>query len=201
MSVQSYGPLLRAAGVLSAVGVLVTGVTFATLQSQQATLAGNSIQSASADLRVGTSASSFAASRSGFSFQDIVPGGPAVPTDGFTFYLKNYGSASLKLTTAVGSVPTNTVYVNGSASTTASVDMSKVTIELTRVDTSAVQTVSLQSLVGGFPSSGLQLTDPIAPGTVVQYKLRASMAADAFSGSSASLGGIDLVFSGAAQTN
>jgi hypothetical protein len=201
MSVQNYGPLLRAAGVLSAVGILVTGVTFATLQSQQATLAGNSIQSASADLRVGTSATSFAASRNGFSFQDLVPGGPAVPSDGYSFYLKNYGTASLKLSVAVGSTPTNVVYVNGTASTSATVDLSKVNIELTRLDTNSVQTVSLQSLVGGTPSSGLALTDPIAGGAVIQYKLRAAMAADAFSGSSASLGGIDLVFSGAAQAN
>jgi hypothetical protein len=201
MTVHGHGPLLRAVGVLSAVGILVTGVTFATLQSQQATLTGNSIQSASADLRVGTSAASFAASRSGFSFQGLVPGGPAAPADGYTFYLKNYGTATLNLKASIGSTPTNVVYVNGVASNADSVDLSKVSVELTRVDTNAVQTSTVQSLINGFPAAGLSLTDTIAPGAVVQYKLRAAMAGDAFSGSSASLGGIDLVFSGAADAN
>lgn len=188
---SNKGPLVRAVGVLAGVGVLVSGVTFAALQSQQATLTGNTIQSASADLRIGTSASTFAASRSGFSFQDVIPGGPAVPTDGYSFWLKNYGSAPLTLKLAIGAAPANT----------ANVDLSKVTIQMVRVDNNATQTMSLQSLIDGYPASGPTLTDPIAPNAVVQYKLRVSMAADAFTGSGANLGGIDLVFSGNAATS
>jgi len=185
------GPVLRAVGVLAAVSVVVSGVTFAALQSQQATLTGNTIQSASADLRIGTSASTFAASRSGFSFQDVIPGGPAVPTDGYSFWLKNYGTAPLSLKLAIGAAPANT----------SNVDLSKVAVQLVRIDNNATQTASVQSLVDGYPAGGLMITDPIAPNAVVQYKLRASMAADAFSGSGASIGGIDLVFSGNAVTN
>jgi hypothetical protein len=180
--IQSHGPLLRAAGVLSAIGVLVTGVTFATLQSQNATLTGNSIQSATADLRIGTSASTFDVSRNGFTFKDVVPGGPAMPTDGNTFYLKNYGTAPLALKVVLGSTPTN---LSGA-------DLGKVKLQLTRVDADHVQTVSLQSL----SETGAALTDPIAPGAAVQYKLRALMDADAFNGTGAAVGGIDLVFSG-----
>jgi hypothetical protein len=182
--IRSYGPLLRAAGVLSVVGILVTGVTFATLQSQQASLTGSTIQSATADLRIGTSASTFAPSRSGFTFQDVVPGGPAMPTDGHTFYLKNYGTATLNLKTIIGSTPT----------VTGNVDLNKVKLQLTRVDTEAAQTASVQALKDG----GLALTNTIAPGAVVQYKLRAVMDADAFDGTGASVGAIDLVFSGTA---
>lgn len=178
----NHGPLLRAIFVLSAVGVLVTGVTFASLQSQQATLTGNSIQSATADLRIGTSASTFDSSRSGFTFKDVVPGGPAMPVDGQTFYLKNYGSAPLTLKVAVGSTPTNT----------SSVDLSKVKLQLTRVDNEGSQAATLQALT----TSGLPITDPIGAGSVVQYKLRALMDEDAFNGTGAALGGIDLVFSG-----
>ena len=182
--IQTHGTLLRAIGVVSAVGVLVTSVTFSMLQSQQAVLSGNTIQSATADLRIGTSASTFSASRTGFSFENVVPGGPAMPTDGFTFYVKNAGSAGLALKLAAG----------GSLTNTASVDLAKVKLQLTRVDTGAEQVVDVQTLSG----AGLAMTDPVAPGAVVQYKLRALMDANAFSGTAATLGGIDLVYSGVA---
>lgn len=190
--ISKYGPLLRAVGVLSVVGILVTGVTFATLQSQQATLTGNSISSASADLRIGTSASTFYESRSGFSFKDIVPGGPAMPVDGYTFYLKNYGSAPLNLKAVIGSIPTNA----------SNADLSKVSLSVVRTDNSVSntpQTASLQTLAEA--GGGLALNDTIAAGSVIQYKLRASMAADAFSGTSITISTIDLVFSGSAASN
>jgi len=175
-------------GIVSAVGILVTGVTFASLQSQQAILAGNSIQSATADLRIGTSSSTFSNSQTGFTFTNVIPGGPAVPTEGNTFYLKNYGTANLALKLTVGSTPTNT----------SSIDLSKVTVQLTRTDIAngPPQTVTLQSLVD--PSGGLTLSDSLTAGASAQYALRISMAADAFSGSSASIGAIDFVFSGTA---
>jgi hypothetical protein len=179
---RNHGPLLRAAAVLGLVGALVTGVTFAALQSQQATLTGNNIQSATADLRIGTSASTFDSSRGGFTFKDVVPGGSAMPTDGHTFYLKNYGTAPLALKVVIGSTPTNA----------ANIDLSKVKLQLTRVDNENVQTVSIQSLM----TDGLMIGDPIAPSNVVQYKLRAIMDEDAFTGTGAALSGIDLVFSG-----
>ncbi len=188
-SMRGHVPMLRAVGVLGVIGVLVTGVTFSVLQSQQATLTGNTISSASADLRIGTSASTFSASRTGFSFQDIVPGGPAMPVDGYTFYLKNYGTAPLAIKAAIGSIPVNA----------SNVDLSKVTISLTRTDGSAqqAQTATLQALVDG----GTAMVDPILPSAVAQYKLRVSMAADAFTGTGASISGIDLVFSGGTTAN
>lgn len=184
---QKHGTLIRALGIVGAVGVLVTSVTYATLQSQQAVLTGNTIQSATADLRIGTSASTFSASRTGFSFEGVVPGGPAMPADGYSFYLKNYGTAALSLKVLAG----------GSLTNTSSVDVTKVKIQLSRIDGGVeqpAQTVDLQTLT----STGLAINDPINPSTVTQYKLRVAMDADAFSGASASIGGLDLVFSGAA---
>lgn len=184
------GPLLRAITVVSSVGILVTGVTFASLQSQQAILTGNSIQSATADLRIGTSISTFSSSRTGFSFTNVIPGGPAMPTDGNTFYLKNYGTANLALKLTIGSTPTNT----------GSIDLTKVSVQLTRTDivNSTPQTATLQSLLD--PNGGLTLGDSLAAGATAQYSLRIAMAADAFSGSTASIGSIDFVFSGTAAT-
>ncbi len=178
--------VVRAAAILSILVVAVTGVTYAILQSQNATLTGSSIQSATADLRIGTSASTFDSSRNGFVFKDIVPGGAAMPTDGNTFYLKDYGTAALKLKLSLSGTPTNT----------AAVDLSKVHVVLSRVDAGGQEQVaSLKEL----QEAGLQLTDQLNPGSVGQYKLKVRMDADAYQGTGATVGNLDLVFSGVAS--
>jgi hypothetical protein len=186
---SNYAPVFRAVAVLSAVGILVTSVTYAALQSQNATLTGNSIRSATADLRIGTTASTFSATRAGFTFADVLPGGPAMPADGHDFYLKNYGSTTLALKLAVNSTVANT----------SNIDLEKVSVQLTRVDSGTAQTFTLKALVDAQAAGGLALTDNLAPNpTVAQYKLRTLMAADAFSGTGVNveIEGIDLVFSG-----
>lgn len=195
--IRNYTPLLRAIGVISAVGILVTSVTYAALQTEPANLTGNTIKSATADLKIGTSStgalpSTYSNTRAGFTFADVAPGGPAMPADGYSFYLKNYGSTALNLKAAVSSVPTNE----------ANVDLSKVSLQLSRVDTDNVQTFTLQALIEAQTAGGLALTDALAANpTFAQYKLRASMDADAFSGTGddVSIGAIDLVFSGTPQ--
>jgi hypothetical protein len=129
----------------------------------------------------------FSNSHSGFTFAGVVPGGPAQPADGNVFYLKNTGTATLALKLAVSGTPTNT----------SNVDLTKVTVTITRTDTGTTQTATLQSLLD--TGGGLNLTDTLVPAsTGVQYKLSISMSADAFTGSSASIGAIDFVFSGTA---
>ena len=192
--VRANAALARALTVVVSVAVLVTGVTFAALQSQQAVLSGNTIQTASANLLIGTASATSTAysnSHSGFTFTNVVPGGPAQPANGNTFYLKNSGTATLTLKLNVGSTPTNT----------SNIDLSKVTVQITRPDTGTTQTATLQSLIDGYPSSGLTLTDNLAPAsTGVAYTLSVSMSSDAFTGSSASIGSIDFVFSGTAAS-
>ncbi len=186
---SNFQPIARAMVVVSAVVVLATGVTFAALQSQRAILTGNSIQTASADLKIGTTATSFGATRTGFSFSGLVPGGAAVPADGNTFYLKNGGTANLALKVTTNAPPTNLGEVN----------LDKVYILVSRTDLatpSTPQKLSLSSLVGSPATGGLVLTDTLAGTTVGQYKIQAVMDEDAFSGQSAEIGGIDLVFSG-----
>lgn len=183
--------LFRVILVLIGVGIITTGATYAALQSPQASLTGNSIESATADLRIGTSASSFAASRTGFTFSNIVPGGSAMPADGNSFYLKNYGTAALNLKMAISTTPVNTN----------NVDLTKVFIVITRVDTATTQTFSVTNLVSSYASGGVAFTDSLASGAVAQYKASVSMAADAFSGTSATVSGIDLSFLGTATAN
>jgi hypothetical protein len=188
--IRSFQPLFRAISVIASVAILATGVTFAALQSQQAVLTGNSIKSATADLQIGTSSTSFAATRTGFSFGNVVPGSAATPADGNSFYLKNGGTPALALKAAVSSTPVNTANVN----------LAKVYIVFTRVDTNTTQKLSLASLISGYTSGGVAMTDNLAGGAVAQYKTQVSMDADAFTGQSADITGIDLVFSGTAVT-
>jgi hypothetical protein len=183
-------PLARAIIVVSAVAVLATGVTFAALQSQSATLTGNTISTANADLRISTtgttSTSSWAATKSGFDFTNVIPGTEATPADGNSFYLKNFGASAMVLKAAINTVPTNE----------ANVDLSKVYLVFNRVDTSTTQKVSVAELVAANTTGGIQLTDTLAGGVIAQYKTQVVMDEDAFSGSSATIGGIDLVFNG-----
>jgi len=187
-------PLLRAVVIVATVGVVVTGITFASLQSQPATLSGNTIQSATAGLYIATDSSTsteYSNSHSGFSFTGVVPGGLAMPVGGNAFYLKNTGMATLNLKLAISSVPTNT----------ANVDLGKVTVQITRVDTGKITTATVQDLVASDTTGGVALTDPLLPAdTGVEYQISVSMAADAFTGSSATIGSIDFVFSGTAVT-
>jgi len=180
------GALTRSAGVIGAIVILMSGVTYAALQSPQAMLLNNSISSATADLRIGTSPASFAATRTGFGFSDIIPGGPAMPLDGNIFYLKNYGTATLGLRVSIGSIPINS----------SNVDLAKVSFVLTRVDTSTSQTFTAQALVDSYLTGGMLLTDNIAGGVVAEYKLQATLATDAFNGQTAAISDIDIVFVG-----
>ncbi len=179
---------MRALLVLGAVGTITTGATFAALQSPQALLTNNTIESATADLRIGTSASTFSNSRVGFTFGGIVPGGAAVPSDGNSFYLKNYGTAALTLKMAISSTPAN---LNN-------VDLTKVSLVITRIDTGTTQSFSIGSLVNSYAAGGVVFSDTLASDTVAQYKVSVSMLADAFSGNSATISGIDLSFIGTA---
>jgi hypothetical protein len=182
--------IFRAIGVIAVLIVIVSGVTFAALQSQQDTLTGNTIQTATANLQLSTDGTSYNNSHAGFDFTNIVPGGAAMPTAGYGFYLKNGGGTPLTLKLAVTSTPTNP---DG-------VDLSKVSVLLTTVGSGTpIQTFSLQSLL---TNGGVSLTgNSLATGAAQQYKLQVSMTTDAVSSSSASLGNIDFAFSGTAASN
>lgn len=185
--------LLRAVGMVTAVVIIVSGVTFAALQSQQDTLTGNTIETATANLQLSTDGTNYSDSHAGFNFNNIVPGGQAVPTTGYPFYLKNAGGTPLSLKLAVTSLPTNPN----------TVDLGKVNVLLTPVATGTpMQTFTLQSLIASSASGGLAITSGnLASGASQQFKLQVSMATDAVSGSTASLGNIDFSFSGTAVSN
>lgn len=181
---------LRVVSVIAAVLILVSGVTFAALQSQQDTLAGNTVETATANLQLSTDGATYGSSRGGFDFNNLIPGGQAVPAAGYAFYLKNSGGTPLALRMTLSSVPTNPD----------NVDLSKVNVLVTAVGSGmSAQSFPLQSLAA---NGGVAL--PFAnlnSGASQQYKLQMSMASDAVSGSSASLGNIDVSFAGTAVSS
>ena len=183
---SNFKPLVRAVAVMGAVIAIVSGVTFAALQSQQAVLSGNTISTASADLKISVNGTTFTASNVGFSYSDIIPGGSAVPAAGNSFYLKNSGSTPITTKTAISSVPTNT----------SNVDLSKVSVIITRTPGGSPQTFTVMQLMDAYASGGIQVSTALSVNEIAQYKAQVSMTADAFSGPSASLGNIDLVFIG-----
>lgn len=185
--------LTRALGVVAAVVLLASGVTFAVLQSQQSKLTGNLIQTATANLQISPDGNTYSSSQSGFVFSNLVPGGQAMPQNGYTFFLKNAGGTPLALKFAVSTTPSNPD----------NVDLSKVNVIITPASGGSTQTFTLQALIAANTTGGLSITTPgqLNPDMAAQYNIKVSMASDAVTGSSASLGNIDFAFSGLAQSN
>lgn len=181
----------KQAGVVIAGVLLAGGVAFAFLQSQ-AQLTGNSISTASTGLAISDTDSNYGSADHGFAFGGIIPGVQASQTE--HFLLKNTGSTPLALRLAAANPSANPSHI----------DLSKVQVVLTPYNLTTYmpgtpQTFSLQSLIDA-GSSGAALTypDKLAAGTKEEFNIQVSMDADAVSGSSAALSGIDLTFTGAA---
>lgn len=185
-------PYFRAAGIVAAVMVVVSGITYAALQSGQVKLTGNSVQTATANLLVSNDGVNFAASQTGFAFSSIVPGGQASPNDGYQVFLKNAGGTPLALKLAVSSTPTNLD----------NVDMTKVHIILSPVNGGSPQNFTLQQLIAGNASGGIAILSPaqLLPGQITSYKLQVSMESDAMTGPSAAINNVDFSFSGAVSS-
>ena len=183
-------PIVRVIAVLSAVGIISTLVTFAALQSTGNALQGNTIQTATAKLQISTDGTNFSDSVPGFDFKGIVPGGPAQPSNGgYLVVLKNVGDTDLKLSLSIPTTPT----LSGIT------DLSKVNLLLTPPPapgggTYPAQIIPLSSLVAG--SVSITNNGTVTKASTVSYHLQVSMASDAVNGSSGSVTGLDIAFSG-----
>jgi hypothetical protein len=88
---------LKAFGVMLAAVAILSGATFAALQSQPAVLQSNTIETANADLQISTNGVTYGKNLSGYDFSGLIPGGKPRPLNGFPVYLKNVGSSQLSL--------------------------------------------------------------------------------------------------------
>lgn len=180
----------RTLSVLCAVILLLTGVTFAAMQSQDATLQGNSITSASASLVIGDANGGYASAASGFSFENLEPGGQPMPSPGFDLKLRNNGSSNLMLQMSIN--PGNFANANHA-------NIDRIYITLTPKNGGPTLQYSLQSLLVAHTNNTPESLDIMLPaGQTGQYVLQVQMAADSVTDTSAgvALSGIDLVFSG-----
>lgn len=175
-------PIVRAIAVLSAVGVITTAVTFAALQSSGNALTGNTISTATAALKISKDGSAYSDSVPGYNFTGLVPGGAAQPTNGYAAWLQNVGTATLSLSLSVPTAPT----VSGT------VDLQKVSVIIIP-NTGVTQTIPLSDLIAGKVALA---NSNLAINATTLYHVQVSMAADAVSGSSASITNLDLSFSG-----
>lgn len=90
--------LLRTGTTLLASLVLVAGVSFAALRSQNNIITGSRMMSASANLLISKQGDEgYATNIGGYDFFGLVPGGDAGPATAHDLYLRNDGSTSLKL--------------------------------------------------------------------------------------------------------
>lgn len=103
MRILKLNPLARAIGVISAVAMVVSGVTYAAFVDSAA-LTGNSatLASANADLTL-WDGDSFEPAVAGFTFAGLEPGEESAKHD---FYFKNDGNVDLFLTAMIPAAPT-----------------------------------------------------------------------------------------------
>lgn len=181
-------PLAKAGLTIAVALALITGVTYAALQSPQNKFTGSTIQTATANLLISRDNSSFSNTQSGFSFANVIPGGSLTPSPGYPIYLKNAGGTPLALKLAISSTPTNP---DGA-------DLTKVNVVLTSTASGQIQTLSLQSLVDSYAVGGTAIT--LVPVLFQEqthpFTLQVSMAKDAITGPSATIGVIDFSVTG-----
>jgi hypothetical protein len=189
---KSIRPLLQAMGIITAVMVLVSGVTFAALQSQQVVLKGNSIATAVAALKLSKDNITYASLLDGYSFGSLIPGGAPTPSNGNPIYLQNIGSTALAARISVDPGLTNPD----------NVDLTKVHIILSPFGGGAPQNVTLQELVSPSTTGGLALTigglNHINASGNGGFTMQVQLESDAVAGSSANIGNLTFNFNGLA---
>jgi hypothetical protein len=189
-SVLKISPVMRAVGVIAAVAVLVTGITFAALQSQ-ATLTNNTIASATADLQVDntdSTTSGFGSTDVGYAFTGVVPGG--ADSNVGNFQLKNNGTANMSVAVQVPTLPTWTVNPAGPV-VAADVDVIIACVG------SVSGTFGVTTDLAAINTAPVALTaGNLNAGDTTACTVKISMDATAFSGSSASSTNFDFVFTG-----
>jgi hypothetical protein len=182
-------PVVRAVGLFAAVAALVTSVTFAALNSQ-VTLSSNSISTTTASLKL-WDGDSFESTAPGFTVTELVPG----TGKEFPFYFQNTGSADLDITAHVPVAPTASGFTGWE-----NLEVTFTSNAPGCVDGS-VET-DMQALLAGEvalpcnPLSGGSQGNSGVEATEGNYKVKFDIDPSAISGSSATVGSFDIVFTG-----
>lgn len=190
-SSNHWAALSRAAVIIVGTVAVVSGVTFASLQSQAAVLKGNSIQTATASLQVSTDGTTYASSVPGYGIGGLIPGGLAMPASGAIVYVKNTGTSAEAISLSVPAGFTNPD----------NLDLSKVHLVINSTAGGAGQNIVLQDLIDA-GNAGLALTagssTHLIAGTSTGYNIKISLDADAVVNSGATVNNLDFDFTGTA---
>ncbi|MGC1177410.1 MAG: hypothetical protein WA843_05050 [Candidatus Saccharimonadales bacterium] len=181
-----FSPMMRAVAVIGTVAALVTGVTFAALNSQ-ATLTESTINTATANLTL-WNGSSFESSAPGFTITNLVPG---TGTADLPFYFKNGGGVPLNLTAHVPVEPSSSGFSGW--------DNLKVTFKNAAgvtTDTTMQALLAGNVSLSGDPLSAGAQGDANTPGTEGNFTAKFDITPSAVTGSSASVGSFNIDFAG-----
>jgi hypothetical protein len=182
-------PLKRALTVVVAVAALVSGVTYAALQSQLALVQGNTIQTATADLQLSTNGTAYGRTIQGFNFGALIPGGVPAPATGYSIYLKNNGTTAVMLKLSA----------NPTLANTDNMDLTKVKVLLTPA-IGTPMTFTLKDLMDGNDAGGVLMPSvgKVVPGQVLTYSLQVQLNDDAVNGSSGTISNVNFIFNATA---
>lgn len=187
---QKLPTTIKAALIVLSIVAVSGSVSYAALVSQQAKLTGNTVKTATANLQVSNDGVNYSDSLAGYSFTGLIPGGQALPVNGYVVCVKNTGDSALALKFAISSTPLNPD----------NVDLTKVHVIVTPTSGGSPQNYVMQSLITPVSSGGLAILTPTAllVGESATYHIQISMDIDALSGPSASISNLDFSFSGTA---
>ncbi len=187
LRLRSINPVLRATGVIGVTAAMVTGVTFAALNTQ-ATLTDNTISTATVGLEVGLTADNLSATEDGFDVTGLIPG-TGVDQD---FYLRNTGNTPLDVTANVPNLPAAPEDGYGFTG------FENLTVKLTSEACAEVINTNMQALHDGQVALPCNALDDVgAEGTATKYTAHIDILPDAVSGTHAGVGNFNLVFTGA----
>lgn len=178
----------RAVGVMGVTAALATGVTWAALTSNTATLTDSSINSTTASLKL-WDGDSYENSAPGFTINGLVPGQGSAPQ---AFYFQNQGATPLTLSAHVPGAPTATGFSG----------WENLKVKITKGSDGEVTNTTMKALLegnvvlNGAPLGGGDTGDsgnPTAPGN---YTVVFDIDPSAVTGSQATVGNFNLDFVG-----
>jgi hypothetical protein len=195
MKIRSLA-VARSVAVIGGMGALIAGVTFAALTSGPATLASNTLSTATAELQVSNNGTTFSPSVAGFAVTGLIPG------DGSThkkFYMKNSGDVDLALSVHVPHTPPAPTGGYGFTG------WQNLKVFIKDLSTGEVTTTNMTDLLAGdvslTGSLGQGVTgNPATPAAPGNYELWYDITPSALTGGTAGVGAFDLQFMGTSTT-
>ncbi len=171
--------IVRAVGVIAATSALVTGVTWAALTSNTATLTSTTINSATASLKL-WDGDSFETSAPGFTITGLVPGTGSEQA----FYFQNDGGVPLKLKAKIPALPSSSGFAGW--------ENAKVTF--TDEQNNTTVTTDMLALSTG---DGVELPgDSAAAGTEGNFKAKFDIAPSSITGGQVTIDAFNIEFTG-----